>query len=230
MAKRVGVVLSGCGFKDGSEVHESVLTLLALDEAGAEAVCFAPDVPQARVVDHKTGKESAGEERNVLSESARIARGKVRDVREARAADLDAVVLPGGFGAALNLSSFATKGKDAEVNAEVARLLREAHAAKKPIGAVCIAPAVVSRVLGKARPRLTIGNDAGTAAALEASGAVHEDCPVEGFVVDRDNRIVSTPAYMYDARISDVAKGVRACVREVLAMGGAPAPAAAGKR
>jgi enhancing lycopene biosynthesis protein 2 len=227
MALRVGVVLSGCGFRDGSEVHESVLALLALDEAGAEARCFAPDVPQARVVDHRTGKEVPGERRNVLDESARIARGKVRDLREAKASDLDAVVFPGGFGAALNLSTFATKGKDAEVHPEAARLLREMHAAGKPIGAICIAPAVVARVLGAAHPHLTIGDDRGTAAALEASGAVHEACPVEGFVVDRRNRVVSTPAYMFDARISDVAKGVRACVKEVLSLAAAPAPAGA---
>jgi enhancing lycopene biosynthesis protein 2 len=226
MATKVGVVLSGCGFKDGSEIHESVLSLLALDEAGAEVRCFAPDVEQARVVDHRTGKET-GEKRNVLAESARIARGKIQDLKEARAKDLDAVVFPGGFGAALNLSSFATKGKDADVHPEAARILREMHAAKKPIGAICIAPAVVSRVLGQAHPRLTIGDDKGTAAALEASGAVHENCPVEGFVVDRENRIVTTPAYMYNASIAHVAKGVRACVREVLAMAGARAPAGA---
>lgn len=223
---KVGVILSGCGFKDGSEIHESVLALLALDRAGAEARCFAPDVPQAQVVDHARGAPSPGEKRNVLSESARIARGKIEDVRKARAKDLDALVMPGGFGAALNLSDFASKGAQADVNPDVARLLREMHAAGKPIGAICIAPAVVARVLGTAHPTLTIGNDRGTASALEACGAVHQDCPVEGFVVDRKNRIVTTPAYMYGASIAKVAQGVERCVQEVLSLAREAAPAA----
>lgn len=225
-AARVGVVLSGCGFQDGAEIHESVLTLLALDRAGAEVRCFAPDVEQAVVVDHRTG-ETVKERRNVLVESARIARGRIQDVKEAKAKDLDAVVLPGGFGAALNLSNFATKGASCDVHPEVARLLREMHAAKKPIGAICIAPAVVARALGASHPRLTIGHDPGTAKALTACGAVHEDCPVDRFVVDRDHRIVSTPAYMLGPSIRHVAEGIERCVAEVLAMAGGRAPAPA---
>lgn len=218
MATTVGVILSGCGFKDGTEIREAVLALLALDRAGAEVRCFAPDIEQAEVIDHWRGQPAAGEKRNVLVESARIARGKIEDVRKAQAKDLDALVMPGGFGAAMNLSTFASEGKDATVNAEVARLLRDMHAAKKPIGAICIAPAVVARALGFAHPKLTIGNDRGTAAAVEACGAVHQDCPVEGFVVDRENRIVSTPAYMYGARLSEIATGIDKCVAEVLAL------------
>ena len=127
-------------------------------------------------------------------------------------------MLPGGFGAAVNLSNFATKGKDADVNPDVARLLREMHAAGKPIGAICIAPAVVAKVLGSHRPRLTIGNDGGVASALAACGASHEDCPVEGSVVDRENRIVTTPAYMLGPSIRHVAAGIRRCVADVLAL------------
>jgi enhancing lycopene biosynthesis protein 2 len=225
MTTRVGVVLSGCGFMDGAEVHESVLTLLALDRAGAEAVCYAPDVPQARVVDHRTGRETK-ETRRVLAESARIARGKIEDVARARAADLDAVILPGGYGAAQNLSDFATRGAEASVHVEVARLLREVHAAGKPIGAICIAPAVVARVLGKAHPTLTIGTDRATASTLEACGARHRDCPVERFVVDEENRIVSTPAYMLGPSIRFVAEGIERCVAEVLRLAHqVPAPA-----
>lgn len=220
MATTVGVILSGCGFKDGAEIYESVLALLALDKAGATVRCFAPDIPQAVVTNHLTGKPAPGEKRNVLVESARIARGKIEDVKKAHAKDLDALVLPGGFGAATNLSTFASKGKDATVDPEVARIVVEMHAAKKPIGAICIAPAVVAKVLGASHPRLTIGDDRGTAAALEACGAVHEDCPVDKFVVDRANRIVSTPAYMYGARVSEVALGIERCVTEVLAMVG----------
>ncbi len=212
---RVGVILSGCGFKDGSEIHESVLTLLALDRAGADVLCFAPDIAQAKVVNHLTGEET-GETRSVLVESARIARGEIRDVKEADAAALDALILPGGFGAAMNLCDFAVKGAEADVNDDVARLVRAVHAAGKPIGAICIAPALIARVLGKDGPTLTIGTDAGTAAALEACGAHHQACPVDEMVVDTEQRIVTTPAYMLGPTIKDVAAGIERCVDEVI--------------
>jgi len=227
---RVGVVLSGCGHRDGAEIRESVLALLALDRAGAEVSCFAPDVEQTTVVDHLRGQPSK-ERRNVLVEAARIARGKIRDVKDAKAKDLDAVVLPGGFGAALNLSDFATKGPDATVHPAVASLLREMHAARKPIGAICIAPAVVARALGASHPKVTIGNDAGTAKAIEACGAVHEDCPVDRAVVDRENRIATTPAYMFgDAPLRQIADGIDRCVAAVVEMARAGAPAASAAR
>lgn len=216
---RVGVVLSGCGFLDGAEIHESVLTLLALDRAGAAVQCYAPDMLQTGVVDHRL-RQPAGERRNVLTESARIARGRIRDVGEARAADLDAVVLPGGFGAAKNLCDFASAGAEARVEKNVARLLIEMHAARKPIGAWCIAPAVLAAALRghRAHAELTIGNDAETAAALEAMGAKHVECPVDEARVDQENRIVTTPAYMYDARIGDVATGIDKAVALLLAL------------
>ena len=215
MAARVGVILSGAGFKDGAEIHESVLTLLALDRAGAEIHCFAPDVDQSLVVNHLTG-EQTDETRNVLVESARIARGEIQDVKEADAANLDAVILPGGFGAALNLSDFAVKGAESTVNQDVAALLRSMHGAGKPIGAICIAPAVIAKALGDQAPTLTIGNDEGTAQAIEACGAKHETCPVDSFVIDTENRIVSTPAYMLGPTIKHVAAGIEKCVHEVL--------------
>ena len=189
--------------------------LLALDRAGAEIHCFAPDVDQTIVVNHLTG-EQTGETRNVLVESARIARGEIRDIKDADVAKLDAVILPGGFGAALNLSDFATKGAEASVNEDVATLLRKMHGAGKPIGAICIAPAVVAKALGDQAPTLTIGNDEGTAGAIEACGAKHETCPVDAFVVDTENRIVSTPAYMLGPTIKHVAAGIEKCVTEVL--------------
>lgn len=154
----------------------------------------------------------------MLVEAARIARGKIADLKTAKAGDLDAVILPGGYGAALNLSSFAEQGAEATVLPEVAALLKAMHAAKKPIGAICIAPAVVAKALGHLHPRLTIGDDPGTAAAVTACGAVHETCPVEKFVVDRVNRVVTTPAYMYDASLRGVAEGIERCVSEVLAL------------
>ncbi|MBL8754019.1 MAG: isoprenoid biosynthesis glyoxalase ElbB [Planctomycetes bacterium] len=218
MKCKVGVVLSGCGFLDGSEIHEAVLTLLALDELDVEAICMAPRGPQRGVVDHATQADVAGS-RDMLVEAARIARGRIRDLATVRAADVDALVLPGGYGAAKNLCDFAAKGAQATPHPEVARLLREVHAARKPIGGWCIAPALLAAVFGpSAHPLLTVGDDAGTARELVAMGARHQDCAVEACVVDRDQRIVTAPAYMFSARIGAVAAGIRAGCREVVAM------------
>lgn len=213
--KKIGVILSGCGFKDGAEIHESVITLLAIDREGAEAVCIAPNI-DFEVVNHLTG-ESSGEKRNVLTESARIARGNIRDIKTVKASDLDAVIIPGGYGAAKNLSDFAMKGAEAKTQPEVTRLIQEMIAAKKPIGAICIAPGTIAVILGKElHPTLTIGNDAGTASALEQLGVKHENCSVREFVVDKENKIVSTPAYMLAERISETAEGIEKLVREVI--------------
>lgn len=215
MKKKVGVVLSGCGVYDGSEIHEAVFTLLAIDRNGAEAVCMAPD-SELDEVNHLSGQQT-GAKRKVLVESARIARGKIRDIAAVTATDLDAVIFPGGFGAAKNLCNFAVKGADATVHPEVARLLRQMAAAGKPIGAICIAPALIAAALGKEyHPQLTIGNDAGTAAAINATGSSHLECPVREFVVDRKNKIVSTPAYMLAERISEAAEGIEKTVKAVL--------------
>lgn len=215
MKKRIGVVLSGCGVYDGSEIHEAVITLLAIDRQGAEAVCMAPDVELAEV-DHLTGQPT-GATRNVLVESARIARGKIRNIAAVTAADLDAIIFPGGFGAAKNLCNFAVKGADAAIQPEVARLLKEMAMAKKPIGAICIAPALIAATLGhEFHPSLTIGTDAGTAAAINATGSSHVACPVQDFVVDQANKIVSTPAYMQAERISEAAEGIEKAVKAVI--------------
>ena len=219
MPRTVAVILSGCGFRDGAEIHEAVLTLLALDRMGVKARCMAPDIEQAKVVNHLTGKESK-ESRNVLVESARICRGEITDIAKVKAADVDALILPGGYGAALNLSDFATKGAKAKVHPEVARLVRETHKAGKPICAICIAPGVIAAVLGKEKPTLTIGNDEGTAEALQACGAKHENCGVREFVVDKKNKIVTTPAWMLGPSIAHVAEGIERAVRETVAMAG----------
>ena len=224
---RVGVVLAGCGVYDGTEIHEAVLTLLALDRAGAQAVCAAPNAPQLHVIDHLTG-EVTGESRNVLVESARIARGNVADLASVTGADVDALILPGGFGAAKNLCDFAVKGAACSVHPEVARLVREVHAQGKPIGAICIAPALIARLLGDEHPRLTIGSDAGTAAAIEAMGGRHVACGTEGTVVDRERRIVTTPAYMLAGWIAETAVGIEKLVGEVLSMVDDPVPAVRG--
>lgn len=215
---RVGVLLSGCGVYDGTEIHEAVITLLALDRAGAEILCMAPNVDQSHVINHLTGEVVAGERRNVLVEAARIARGKIRDLATVRAEELDALILPGGFGAAKNLCDFALKGSECTVHPEVARLLQAVHAAGKPIGAICIAPALVAKLLGQEHPRLTIGTDPDTAAALEKMGACHEACGVEGVVVDREHKLVTTPAYMLAQSIAQAATGIEKLVAEVLAL------------
>jgi enhancing lycopene biosynthesis protein 2 len=218
MGKKVGVILSGSGVYDGAEIHESVIALLALDRQGAEVVVCAPDTPQMHVVNHLTGEVEEGEERNVLVESARIARGAIKDVAAVSAGDLDALMLPGGFGAAKNLCDFAVKGPDCAVHPDVARLVREVHAQGKPVAAVCIAPALLAKVLGEESPALTIGTDADTAAALEALGANHVACPVTETVVDREKKLITSPAYMLAGSISEAAEGIEKTVRDLLEM------------
>ena len=213
--KKIGVLLSGCGVFDGTEIHESVLTLLFIDQAGAEAVCFAPDIPQAQVINHLTQQEEK-ETRNVLVESARIARGEIQNINNVDVAQLDAVILPGGFGAAKNLSEFAFKGPQGEVNKDVVTLLKKIVKSKKPLGALCIAPATVGMALKEISPELTIGNDEGITGALTSIGVKHTLCKVDEIVVDEKNRIVTSPAYMLGSGIADVAKGIKKLVEKVI--------------
>ena len=214
--KKVAVILSGCGVYDGSEIHESVLTLLALDRAGAEVTCAAPDIAQKQVIDHTTGKEMPGEERNVMIEASRISRGAIRRLDELEVADFDAIIFVGGFGAAKNLSSYAFDGPDYDVAPAVTQLIQTAHAAGKALGFICIAPILAARALGKQSARLTIGNDPATAAALVGKGAAHVDCPVSEAIIDRKNRIVSTPAYMLAKSISEAERGINQLVSALL--------------
>ncbi len=217
MAKKIGVLLAGCGVFDGAEIHEAVLTLLFLDRAGAAIRCMAPDIDQHHVINHLTQQESP-EKRNVLVESARIARGEIQDVAGVRADDIDALIIPGGFGAAKNLSDFAVKGPDCQVHPEVQRLLDEMLDQAKPVGALCIAPATLVRAVARRSPRVTIGNDTGTAAAIETMGGAHADCSVSDICLDEANRIVTTPAYMLGPGIKEVASGIEKLVGKVLAL------------
>ncbi|KAA8999258.1 isoprenoid biosynthesis glyoxalase ElbB [Affinibrenneria salicis] len=214
--KRVGLVLSGCGVYDGSEIHEAVLTLLALDRAGAQAVCFAPDKPQLHVINHLTGEISA-ENRNILVESARIARGNIQPLSAADPQQIDALIVPGGFGAAENLSDFATRGADCVVDEQLKRLTRQMYKQNKPIGFICIAPALLPRLL-EAPVRLTIGNDIDTAELIEDMGGTHVVCPVDDIVLDADHKIVTTPAYMLAGSISEAAQGIDKLVARVLGL------------
>ncbi|MFB9886005.1 isoprenoid biosynthesis glyoxalase ElbB [Balneatrix alpica] len=211
---KVAVILSGCGVFDGAEIHESVLTLLALEQAGCQYQCLAPDRPQAQVINHLTG-EAMTESRNVLVEAARIARGQIQSLANARAEDYDAVILPGGFGAAKNLCDFAFKGSDCEVLPEVLDFCQAIAAQAKPLGFICIAPAMIPRIFGPGS-RLTIGTDADTAAAIEQMGGQHQSCPVSEFVVDEQHKVVSTPAYMLANSISEAASGINRLVQEVV--------------
>jgi enhancing lycopene biosynthesis protein 2 len=213
--RKIGVVLAGCGVKDGSEIHEAVITLLAIDRAGAQAVFMAPNT-ELEEVNHLTAQPT-GRKRNVLEESARIARGNIKDMAQVKASDIDALIIPGGYGTAKNLSNFASSGAQAKAHPEVERLVKEVYLAKKPIGAICIAPATIAAILGREiHPTLTIGNDPGTAQALEKMGARHQSCPVGEFYVDEKNKIVSTPAYMLAQHVSEAADGIEKLVKKVI--------------
>lgn len=212
---KIGVVLSGCGVMDGSEIHESVLTLLALAKAEAQVICMAPNTDQLHVVNHLTGEETK-ERRNVLVESARIARGKIRDIKEVKEKEIDALIFPGGYGAVKNLCTFAVDGTDCKVHPEVARLVREVHKAGKPIGAICIAPALMAKIFEGTGVELTIGNDKTTAQAIETLGQKHHPCNVNEIWIDTQHKIVTTPAYMLARNVAEAWQGIEKLVQEVL--------------
>lgn len=217
MNKRVGVLLSGCGVLDGAEIHESVLTMLFLDQAGVDIVCTAPNSNQVHVLNH-ISHEEMDESRNVLVESARLARGNIVDLKHLHIEEIDALIIPGGFGAAKNLSNFAVVGPEATVHPEVQRILEQMLAADKPIGALCIAPATVTKALGAYKPEITIGKDPGTAEAINKMGGKHRSCNVDEICVDEKNKIVTTPAYMLGPGIKDIAVGIEKLVNKVLAL------------
>ena len=190
---RIGVLLAGCGVKDGSEIHEATLTLYFLDKQGAEIVCMAPNKDQLDVVNHITGA-AASEKRNVLVEAARIARGNISDVKNVKADDIDE---------------------------DVARLLKELHRSKKPIGALCIAPALIARLFGsELAPEITIGSDPGTASAMEKMGVRHKNARVDEIIVDSRNKIVTTPCYMLAQSIREVGAGAEKLVAKIMEMVG----------
>ncbi len=211
--KKFAVVLSGCGVFDGAEIHEAVLTLLAIAQQGASYDIFAPDVNQYHVINHLT-HQPVPEKRNVLVESARIARGKISPLSLFNAAHYDALIFPGGFGAAKNLSTIAFDGPDAKVNPDVEAAVKAMHKAGKPIGALCIAPAVIAKILGSVE--VTIGNDPGTISAIKKMGGAHVETTHGEVVVDKKNKIFTTPCYMLDASIVQIYEGARNVVKEML--------------
>lgn len=214
---RFAVVLSGCGRADGSEIHEAVTALLAIDCAGCAYRCFAPDIEQAAVINNLTS-EKMEERRNVLVESARIARGDIKPLNELNVGDFDCIVFPGGLGAVTNWCDFADKGINCTVESSVSRVLEDAYKNKLVIGAMCIAPVTVSKVLGKYGITVTIGNDKTVAKTIELTGARHQDTPVTEACIDAKHRVVTTPAYMLAKSVREVCEGADAMVKAMVAL------------
>lgn len=215
--KNIAVILSGCGVFDGAEIYESVLTLLRIEQQGAKYHCMAPNKLQMHVVDHRTGDAVEGESRNVLTEAARIARGEIIDLAQANPDDYDALIIPGGFGAAKNLSDFAVTGADCTLDPELKRFTQAIHQQGKPVGMICIAPAMAPRLFGEG-VACTIGSDEGAAGAINTMGGAHQTCSVSDIVIDEQRKLVTTPAYMLAGSITEAASGINKLVDKVLAM------------
>ena len=215
---KVAVILAGCGVYDGAEINEAVLSLLHLAKAGADVTCFAPDIAQMHTINHITGDEMS-ESRNVMVEASRITRGAITPLSELDASDFDALVIPGGFGAAKNLCDFAVKGAEASITNDMLNACQQFAQAHKPAGYMCIAPAMIPLIYGAdAQVKLTIGNDAGTAEAIASIGAVHENCAVDDIVIDDTHKVVTTPAYMLASNLVEADAGIAKLVNAVLDM------------
>ncbi|MBF7695353.1 isoprenoid biosynthesis glyoxalase ElbB [Acinetobacter rathckeae] len=217
--KKIAVVLSGCGYLDGAEIRESVLTLLALDTEQVTYSIFAPDQQQHHTVNHFTQDVNALESRNVLQEASRIARGKILPLTELDSTLFDALIIPGGFGVAKNLSNFAFHGADGQVNTHMVEILKSFQSSKKPIGAICIAPVLLALVFGHLNPKITLGSAVNIAQEIEKTGAIHQVCETVSCVADEEQLFVTTPAYMDDeANLTDVFQGIHLLVKNVLSL------------
>lgn len=222
-SNKVAVVLSGCGVYDGSEIHEAVSVLSHLTRNNAVPCCFAPDVPQMHVINHLKGEEDKSHKRNVLQESARIARGSVENICKLLETQscYDAVIFPGGFGAAKNLSDFAVNGANLTVHPDIVKLLKDFHCAKKPIGLVCIAPILAAKVI--CNVRITLGKDSsekwphrGAIGEARKLGALVEERDVNEYVFDEKNMVYSTPAFMYDGAFHEIDDGIGNMIKYML--------------
>ncbi len=212
---KFAIILSGCGRSDGSEIHETVTAMLAIAEDGCEYDCYAPNIDQSAVINGITS-EKMEEKRNVMIESARLARGEIKDINELNLGEYDCILFPGGLGAVTNWCNYAKAGMACEVESSISRVMEEAHKEKKVIGAMCIAPVVVARVLGKYGITVTIGNDRSVAKSVESVGAHQKNTEVEKACIDEENRIVTTPAYMLAKNIVEVSKGAKSLVRAMI--------------
>jgi len=213
--KQTAIILSGCGVYDGAEIHEAILTMLAIAKQNADYTIFAPDIEQHHVINHLKGEETT-EKRNVLVEAARIARGDIKALSDYRVQDFDALFIPGGFGAAKNLSSFAFEGANCTIEKETERAIIETHSAKKPIGALCITPALIAKVLKDVK--VTIGQDKATAEAIEQMGSTHANSNHGEVIIDEANKLATTPCYMLNANLVQIAEGADNIVKAVLNM------------
>ncbi|MFZ4403442.1 MAG: isoprenoid biosynthesis glyoxalase ElbB [Pseudobdellovibrionaceae bacterium] len=214
MSKKIAVILAGCGFKDGSEITEAVSVLIALSQKKATVYCFAPEENKI-AINHLTF-EPYEHSRSLLEEAARICRGQIQGLNSLVAADFDGLVIPGGSGALKNLSTWSTDGHRCQLNSDLQKVLKDFYQQSKPIAAVCIAPVMVAKALGAHKIEITIGNDPELAAEVAKTGAVPIDCPVDDHVSDREHKILSTPAYMYDASPAEVFKGIQGMVHELV--------------
>jgi enhancing lycopene biosynthesis protein 2 len=214
---KIGVLLSGCGVYDGAEIHESVLTLLAIEEMGGEAVCIGINRPQHHVIDHTSGEEM-DESRIMLKEAARIARGAIKDIKDVAPADIDALVIPGGFGSAKNLTTWAFAGPDGEILPEVKLLIVNLVNIGKPIAALCVSPVVVAKALegSTIHANMTIGSNTapspydidGFVGGLEATGATTAMKTKSEINIDTTNKIVTAPCYMMDTDLVTLRKNI----------------------
>lgn len=213
--KKIAIILSGCGVYDGAEIHESVMTMLAITKQGAEYEIYAPNREQHHVVNHITGEEMS-EKRNILIESARIARGNIKPLEELNVQNIDAVIFPGGFGVAKNFCNYAFKGADYTISKDIEIVITDAVNAKIPVGALCISPVLLAKALKN--PKITIGNDANTSAHIEQQGAIHEITNKDGVAIDENYKLVTAPCYMLEATVADIAAGAENVVQAILKM------------
>lgn len=214
---KIGVIFSGCGVFDGTEITEAVMTLYFLEKKGADIVCMAPNMKQYHVVNHLTGDVDESKNRNVLEEAARLVRGNVKDIKDVNIDELDALVIPGGFGAAKNLTTYAIDGNDCKVNEDVKKAVNSIISAKKPLVAICIAPVLVAKALEGTgiKSKITIGNDENVAGSIESFGATHVECPVKEAIIDEENKIITTPAFMLAQNTLEVAAGIEKTIENL---------------
>ena len=213
--KSIGIILSGCGVNDGTEIHEAVITMLCLDRINADISYLAPDINQSSVIDH-TNQLAMPESRNVKTESARISRGNIKDIKEADPDKLDALILPGGAGAIKNLSKIFENSKNPNINKDLSKLVKDMHSRNKPIGSICISPLLIAGILGDFKPVLTIGDDINTAQMIENFGGIHKKCKYDSIITDEENLLVSTPAYMVSSGPAQVYEGISKLVDKII--------------
>lgn len=222
---KIGVLLHGSGVYDGTEIQEAVLSLLAIRELGHEYICLAPDIQQHHVINHTNGEEMS-ERRNVLVESARIARGEIEALTLSHVDKIDALVLPGGFGTAKNFTKWAFSGPDGEIDPLVRDFLRSVIKQAKPIAALCMSPTTVAKALQDTGVKSTLSVGSNEAASpydidaisggMEVAGARVEMKTVEEVSVDVENKIVCAPCYMMEADILQIRSNIYQAVKKMI--------------